>query len=595
VGIADLDDPDGGTFTGDSDDDPSGGFTIVTDFGGEVTMQTDGTFTYVANSEFIDALGDEDVEDTFQYTIEDEFGLSDTATVHVTINGENDPPVARDDTYELTGSGTTFNLDSILTHADIDLGETIDDSDVDNVVPDEMTVFQLRFWDGSATRTAEDGGTFDADGTLDGFITVELHNHPHNGLSGTVVMDTSDGTFTYTANAEFLEDELEEDGTFEDTFDYRIQDPDGANSNWATVDLVKSEASILNATIKTNTNVQDQQVLLTFTQISNPMLTFTTLITLPSQGQENNILRDVGFDIEPSEPFLVTLHHVGSTKVIITDFSVEGVLIHGGPGSGNLQLANDDDIETGPEHHGLSAVIQPDQLAGTDGLISGPVESNDLATDFASSSTSPEMVGPTDPLDSGGIPFTYGDGGDDTLQIVETDPTVEILDGGPGNDNLLGGEGQSFLFGEAGADTLRGADGDDLLMGGDGGDILQGDAGDDVLFGGADSDNFEFNSGDLGNGVDKIMDFSGFGGDDDIIDISDVIAATNSSDKTYSALTGEGYIQFATTDGDLDGANDDTMVKIDLDGNGAGSAVDLVIVMNVSPGTLDNSSNFDII
>ncbi|WP_010232318.1 cadherin-like domain-containing protein, partial [Gillisia marina] len=57
---------------------------------GSVVINNDGTITYTPNDNFNGV-------DTFDYTIEDEEGLTATATVTVTVGGLNDAPVAVDD------------------------------------------------------------------------------------------------------------------------------------------------------------------------------------------------------------------------------------------------------------------------------------------------------------------------------------------------------------------------------------------------------------------------------------------------------------------------------------------------------------------
>ena len=86
----------------DPEDDPITVISIdTTATQGMVSDNGDGTFNYDPNGAF-DALNDgEQATDTFDYTIEDSQGGTDTATVTITINGISDPinqpPVAFDD------------------------------------------------------------------------------------------------------------------------------------------------------------------------------------------------------------------------------------------------------------------------------------------------------------------------------------------------------------------------------------------------------------------------------------------------------------------------------------------------------------------
>ena len=136
---------------------------------GSVVINEDGTITYTPNENF-------NGEDTFEYTIEDEDGLQDTATVTITVNPVNDAPVANDDT-------ASTDEDNVVTVDVLD-----NDTDVDG---DELTVVS----------------------------TTEPSN-------GSVVIN-EDGTVTYTPNENF---------NGEDTFEYTIEDEDGLQDT-ATVTI----------------------------------------------------------------------------------------------------------------------------------------------------------------------------------------------------------------------------------------------------------------------------------------------------------------------------------------------------------------------
>ena len=67
---------------------------------GSLSLNADGTFLYTPGLDFVGT-------DTFTYTVEDNLGaVSNTATVTITVTGQNDPPMAQDDdvtTPEETG------------------------------------------------------------------------------------------------------------------------------------------------------------------------------------------------------------------------------------------------------------------------------------------------------------------------------------------------------------------------------------------------------------------------------------------------------------------------------------------------------------
>ncbi|MDF1753391.1 MAG: tandem-95 repeat protein [Verrucomicrobiales bacterium] len=98
--------------------------------GAEVTVASDGSYSYDPNNVF-DYLADgETTTDSFSYTINDGYGNSSTATVTITITGTNDTPSltgfanAVDSTNEDTGVEITFN----------ELAARGDEADVDGAV-----------------------------------------------------------------------------------------------------------------------------------------------------------------------------------------------------------------------------------------------------------------------------------------------------------------------------------------------------------------------------------------------------------------------------------------------------------------------------
>src|SRR5262249_32387135 len=147
---------------------------------GKVTNNGDGTFTYDPNGEFASLKAGASTTDTFLYTVTDGSGASSTAKVTITITGENDTPVAGNDSY-------TTNEDTALVVSAL-LGVLANDSDID-----------------SATLTA---------------LLVDGPSH------GTVVLN-ADGSFTYTPAANF-------NGT--DRFTYKANDGE-LESGVATVRL----------------------------------------------------------------------------------------------------------------------------------------------------------------------------------------------------------------------------------------------------------------------------------------------------------------------------------------------------------------------
>ena len=162
-----------------NDSDPDGTVdpstvTIVTPpSNGTLVVNADGTVDYTPNPNY-------NGPDSFSYTVEDNEGnVSNVATVNLTIDNTQEPPVAVDD--------------SAITAEDTPVTISILDNDSD------------------------------PDGTLDP-STVTITTPPANG---TLVVN-ADGTVTYTPNANY---------SGPDSFVYTVEDNEGNVSNPATVDI----------------------------------------------------------------------------------------------------------------------------------------------------------------------------------------------------------------------------------------------------------------------------------------------------------------------------------------------------------------------
>jgi VCBS repeat-containing protein len=84
---------------------------------------TDGSFTYNPNGQFEYLQAGNSTTDSFTYTVSDGYGGNDTATVTITINGVNDPPVAVNDSAT-TNEDTPVIIDVLDNDSDVD-GDTL--------------------------------------------------------------------------------------------------------------------------------------------------------------------------------------------------------------------------------------------------------------------------------------------------------------------------------------------------------------------------------------------------------------------------------------------------------------------------------------
>ena len=103
------------------------GVQIALASGALLTVNGDGSFDYDPNGQF-ESLGSGDsTVDSFDYTISDG-QATDSATVTVTINGVDDPPLAMDDTATVNEDGPATAIDVLANDTDIDGGPIAIDS-----------------------------------------------------------------------------------------------------------------------------------------------------------------------------------------------------------------------------------------------------------------------------------------------------------------------------------------------------------------------------------------------------------------------------------------------------------------------------------
>ncbi|PSW68446.1 hypothetical protein C9J41_21670, partial [Photobacterium sp. GB-50] len=134
---------------------------------GQVTVNTDGTWTYTPNNDF-------NGDDSFNVEVNDGNGGTDTITVNVTVKPINDAPVLVDDNNDPLGSDITVTTD------------------------EEVAV------SGQLSATDVDGDN----------LTFTQSSNPTNGQ----VTVNTDGTWTYTPNNDFNGD---------DSFNVEVNDGNG--------------------------------------------------------------------------------------------------------------------------------------------------------------------------------------------------------------------------------------------------------------------------------------------------------------------------------------------------------------------------------
>ncbi len=187
-----TDDTGAGTDS-DTEGDPlsiaGGAQTLTSTSGGAVSLGSDGSFTYDPGTNFDSLVAGATATDSFVYTVTDGT-LTDTATVTITVTGENDAPVATPNTYTDTENGTVTG----------------------NVITDDT---------GAGTDSDTEGDPLSIAG---GAQTL-------TSTSGGAVSLGSDGSFTYDPGTNF--DSLAAGATATDSFIYSVTD--GTLTDTATV------------------------------------------------------------------------------------------------------------------------------------------------------------------------------------------------------------------------------------------------------------------------------------------------------------------------------------------------------------------------
>jgi VCBS repeat-containing protein len=165
----------------------------VTGTYGNVVINSDGSYSYTLDNTSDDvhalAIG-ETLSDTFEYTVSDSEGGTDTATLTITIHGTNDAPIARDDvnTTDESTAITASSADGVIQPNDSDIDGTTDNLVVAKVAGEAGNV--------GVEVPGSDGGVFVIH--PDGSYTFD----PGNDFTGLETGETKDTTVEYTIHDE---------------------------------------------------------------------------------------------------------------------------------------------------------------------------------------------------------------------------------------------------------------------------------------------------------------------------------------------------------------------------------------------------------
>lgn len=594
-------DSDGGTLSVDAQ-------ILTTANGGTVTLDTAGNFTYAPATSFYGS-------DSFDYTLLDGQGGSDTATVALFLNGK---PIAADDSFNgqqdaailtnvigndqdvdggtisviaatiatANGGTVTINAAGDFTYTpavgffgidgfDYFVNDGQGGSDTANVLlhingkpiaaNDDFNGQQDVVITGDVLADNGHGADADVDGGTVSVVAATIAT-----AHGSVVLQAN-GSFTYTPATGYF-------GV--DTFNYTLLDGQGGSAI-ATVALNLAQIVVVGGTI---TGTPNDDVL--NGSAGNDVINgLGANDKLYGNGGADELDGGTGKDIVDGGDGDDILHfsidaqfgkgwgawNVGSPTTLGTQeiISVKNKnesydYFIGGDGTDTLLMTCGHDAlfldgAIIPRHADLSVGAR---IVGIEIIDAG--DGNDVvdltSDQYAYGDVTILGGDGNDYLwSSSGVDHLYGDDGNDQLYADDGD---DFLYGGNGNDVLLAGNGNDRLEGDQGNDTLKGDVGNDMLLGGQGNDDIRGGTGNDLIVGGegndklygdAGADTFLYQSQSEGN--DKIYGFEkGVG--KDIVNITDILEGFDSLTSDIDA-----FVKLHNSGGNV-------QLKINNDGHG---------------------------
>ena len=177
---------------------------------GHLTLNADGSYSYSADSAAADALAQgQTASDVFSYTVSDGEGGTSTTTLSITIHGQNDAPVAVDDTNSITEDAVPNTVSGNVTPGSVGQDRDADAGDTFSV---------------SAFRTGTEVAGSGTAGVVGG-----------SGLAGSYghLVLNADGSYSYALdNANPAVNALKAgDPPLLDIFTYTISDSHGATDS----------------------------------------------------------------------------------------------------------------------------------------------------------------------------------------------------------------------------------------------------------------------------------------------------------------------------------------------------------------------------
>lgn len=543
---------------------------VTTAQGVAITLAEDGSFTYTPLVNF-------NGEDSFEYTLEDAHGNTETATATLDVISVNDAPVATDDNFigiedtVLTGNvlsnngngadgdpdGDVVNVVAVTGLATA-LGGSVDiDSDGEFTYTPAANVFGTD----SFTYTLEDGKGGQSTATVQ--VTIADDPDTFNGDANDNTLNGTDGVDSLYGGAgnDILQGGLGDDSYyFTSGHDTIIETggndvlylPEGVDvSHVSFLRYSNTPQDLVNLVVHVDNGDGDPNTALGTITVYNQFLP-----PVPPGNTQTETLR-----FQPVGEAILTDMRVTTFGGALDDL-ILGIDYGANPDDTILGFDDADTIASGAGNDSIFGGTGNDTLLGESG---GDALFGEEGDDWLDGGSGDDFIfGDED--DDGSSAVTYG--GADTL--IGGDG-ADWLDGNKGNDTLHGGNDNDILLGNENNDALNGDAGDDFLIGGSGDDILNGGSGSDDLYSETGADTFlwdaaTFNEADA---VDNVYDFDQASGDK--LDVSQLLSG-------YDPLTDaiSDFVQI--TD---DGTNSTMAVDVDGTANGT-NFVDVAIIYGVT-------------
>jgi len=594
-----------------------GGTTAITGTYGTLAIAADGTYTYTADRDAADALAaGQSANDVFTYTVIDPGGNKTTATLTVTVNGTDDPAVARNDAVSTAenavktgsvfadnGSGADSDADGpplavsavngqpASVGAQIALASgallTVNADGTFSYDPNGKFNYLVSSGTGASNTTATDSFTYTlANGnTATATVTLTGVNTPGDQLLGSGGNDTITGTGTgdiinlSQGGNDTASGEGGDDGFY---FGAALTAADSVDGGAGVNDQVGLQGNYAGLLLGAGSLVNVEQLVL----LSGSDTRF---------GDTANNLYDyalatVDANVAAGKVLTVNWNLLRAGEDVIFDGSAEtdgSFLIYGGAGNdfavGGQQV---DGFYFGAGRWGAG-----DRLNGQGGNdqlgLQGDYAGANAIVFGANQLTSIEQVvllsGADTRFGNGGLSFGYTLTMNDGNVAAGARMTIQA-------NQLRAGEVLNFNgSGEGdGAFTVFSGAGDDVIVGGAGADVIYGGAGADTLTGGAGNDTFAYINAIHSTQAarDTITDFT-LG---DVIDLSGIDANSTTVGNDAFAFIGTG--SFTSVAGQLraeDQGNGNWLLFGDVDGDGV---ADFSVLVQVTDGHSLGFSDF---